>query len=67
MFEGIKPAHTIDDGKLRELALHANLNPHFVLPPFLKKEIISIDNSPALQVSQDVIINILAENFGLDL
>ena len=56
MFDAVpQKDQEIDDDKLREIALHINLNPHFVIPTILKKETIHIEQSPGLQVAQEAI------------
>ena len=57
----------IDEDKLREIALHVNLNPHFVIPTILKKETVHISESPGLQAAQEAMQDILLENFGFEL
>jgi hypothetical protein len=52
LFEGVqKPHHHIDAAKMREIAIHVNLHPSFVMPHMLEKYPVPKKESPGLQIA----------------
>jgi hypothetical protein len=63
----VQPRYTIEEPQMREISLHQNLNPHFILPHMLTKVAIPKKDHPGLQVASEVLQDILMENFGFEI
>jgi len=68
MFDELNiPKTSIDQNKLRELTNFVNVNPTYIVPSLLLKEPVHISKSIALQVSQDIMKDIMKEQFGIEM
>lgn len=61
------PKTQVDNEKLRELSNFVNNNPNYVLPSLLLKEPVHISKSIALNVSQNIVKDIVRETFGIEI
>ena len=68
LFDGLNiPKTRVDDDKLRELSNYVNNNPNYVLPSLLLKEPVHISKSTALNISQEIVKDIVRDTFGIEI